>query len=81
MKKLFINNECKGLIKKVIHNTRRGMLMFSLVDGDLAAIALRDDEIMNATGADDALYILTKNIAIPEGVDADYYGALLSSNL
>lgn len=81
MKKLFIDNECKGSIKKVVHNALRGMLLFTLVDGDFAAIALRDDEIMNATGADDALYILTKNISVPAGMDADCYGALLTSNL
>lgn len=79
MKKLFINNQYKGHIKKFFNNTSTGLWLFALTDSDLAAIAIRDDEILKIlTGGD--VYIEVKGINIPAGTDADFYGEKIINN-
>lgn len=84
MKKLFIDNEYKGLLKRALHNSSSRMWLFSLVGSDLAAIALRDDEILNPSSiicSGDEVHIEIKKQLFPAGVDADILGEKLIKNI
>lgn len=78
MKKLFINSEPKGEIKKFYHDSRSGMMVFILDKADISAIAFRDDELMSmAAKNSDEIHVRVREIQLPDGMDADSYGAML----
>lgn len=82
MKKLFINGEYKGNVKRVFCNTKTGMWLYLLSDSDIDAIAIRDDEILGfATSSEFAedINLILKDTEVPAGMDADYIGETISN--
>lgn len=76
MKKLFVNDEYKGMIRHVCHDSVAGMWIFRLSESEFSAIALRDDEIFGfgSSSYSDDINIITMDPVIPDGEDAECYG-------